>query len=124
MNGSANQRRDEWFLELQTTNVLNTLRFTAGTVFTRYELTRDGFEKTLMTNYLGHFLLTYLLLARLADSGDTQSACRVVHISSEAHRLIGNGDKESDVAWDDLNVVSMIVLSFCGPSTPAFSGLS
>lgn len=44
-------------------------------------LTKSGFELTFGTNYMGHFLLTKLLLPALQNSG----AARVIHVSSEAH---------------------------------------
>ena len=46
----------------------------------RLELTGDGFERTLATNHLGHFLLTHLLRERLQDGA------QIVNVSSEAHR--------------------------------------
>ncbi len=48
----------------------------------RRELTVDGFEKQLATNYLGHFALTALLLPLLLRV----PAPRVVSISSNAHQ--------------------------------------
>ncbi|WP_110707348.1 oxidoreductase [Salinicola sp. CR57] len=61
------------------------------------ERTEDGFERQFGVNYLGHFLLTSLLLPLLvaASSGDSAPA-RVVQLSSLAHR----GGK---IAFDDLN---------------------
>ncbi|MDH4571419.1 oxidoreductase [Salinicola acroporae] len=61
------------------------------------ERTEDGFERQFGVNYLGHFLLTSLLLPLLvaASSGDLAPA-RVVQLSSLAHR----GGK---IAFDDLN---------------------
>ena len=47
---------------------------------TRRELTEDGFERQLGTNYLGHFALTARLLPHLAPGA------RVVSVSSLAHR--------------------------------------
>jgi retinol dehydrogenase 12 len=44
-------------------------------------LTPSGFEVTFGTNYMGHFLLTQLLLPRLLQSGPA----RVVTLTSEAH---------------------------------------
>lgn len=46
------------------------------------ELTQDGFERQLGVNYLGHFLLTSLLLPLLLAA----PAPRVVQLSSLAHR--------------------------------------
>ena len=46
------------------------------------ELSPDGFELQLATNYLGHFALTGLLLPLLLRSG----AARVVSLSSNAHK--------------------------------------
>ena len=46
----------------------------------RLEHSGDGFERTLATNHLGHFLLTHLLLERLRDGA------QIVNVSSEAHR--------------------------------------
>ncbi|MGI4953691.1 MAG: SDR family NAD(P)-dependent oxidoreductase [Janthinobacterium lividum] len=54
----------------------------------RRELTVDGFERQLGTNYLGHFALTARLLPRLAGG-------RVVNVSSLAHR-------RGAIAFDDL----------------------
>src|SRR3984957_394947 len=47
----------------------------------RRGLTKQGFELMFGVNHLGHFLLTSLLLERLASSG----AARVVTVSSDAH---------------------------------------
>jgi NAD(P)-dependent dehydrogenase (short-subunit alcohol dehydrogenase family) len=51
----------------------------AGTVSTRHRMSADGFELTFATNHLGPFLLTRLLLERLADNA------RVVTVSSRVH---------------------------------------
>jgi retinol dehydrogenase-12 len=45
-------------------------------------LTAEGFELHFGVNHLGHFALTQLLLARLAETG---AGARVVNVSSEAH---------------------------------------
>ena len=44
-------------------------------------VTRQGFEMMFGVNHLGHFLLTQLLLSRLAESGQA----RVVTVASDAH---------------------------------------
>ena len=47
----------------------------------RREISPDGYEVTLATNHLGHFVLTGLLLERLRSGRG-----RIVNVSSEAHR--------------------------------------
>lgn len=54
----------------------------AGIMFTPYNITEDGFEIQLQSNYLGHFLLTLLLLPKIQSSGPN---CRIVNVSSLAH---------------------------------------
>lgn len=54
----------------------------AGTVRGDLEYSPDGFELTLATNYLGHFLLTCLLMPSLL----VRRAPRIVNLSSGAHR--------------------------------------
>lgn len=47
--------------------------------------TRDGFEEHFGLNYLGHFLLTNLLLDTLRESGSPGHSARVVTVSSATH---------------------------------------
>ena len=49
----------------------------------RHTLSPDGYEMQLAVNHLGHFLLTNLLLPRLFEA---PRPCRVVTVSSDAHR--------------------------------------
>jgi NAD(P)-dependent dehydrogenase (short-subunit alcohol dehydrogenase family) len=51
----------------------------AGMVSTRHQMSADGFELTFATNHLGPFLLTQLLLGRMADRS------RIVTVASRAH---------------------------------------
>lgn len=51
----------------------------AGMVSTRHRMSEDGFELTFATNYLGPFLLTRLLLDRMAMPG------RIVNVASRIH---------------------------------------
>lgn len=69
---------------------LDVLINNAGVMAPPYSLTSDGFEIQMGVNYLGHFLLTTLLLPHLAPAG------RVVSVSSMGHKL-------SLLNIDDLN---------------------
>lgn len=61
------------------------------------EHTEDGFERQFGVNYLGHFLLTSLLLPLLvAASSSGSEPARVVQLSSLAHR-------SGRIEFDDLN---------------------
>ena len=58
----------------------------AGIMFgDRTETEEEGFEAQLATNYLGHFLLTHLLLPVLERSNSTSRPGRIVNVSSCAH---------------------------------------
>jgi retinol dehydrogenase-12 len=60
--------------------------------------TVDGFEMTLGTNHLGHFLLTNLLLEDLKRS----APARVITISSELHNPAYAGGPAVDFDYDNL----------------------
>lgn len=62
-------------------NRLDLLINNAGIMMPPFSLTEDGFESQIGTNYLGHFLLTGLLLDTLINTADS----RVVTLSSLAH---------------------------------------
>ncbi|XP_061579754.1 dehydrogenase/reductase SDR family member on chromosome X-like isoform X2 [Cololabis saira] len=68
----------------------------AGVMLVPEGRTHDGFEQHFGVNYLGHFLLTWLLLDTLKDSG--KSGCRscVVSVSSSAHCI-------GEIRLNDLN---------------------
>lgn len=70
---------------------IDVLANNAGGVVAQHELTVDGYERTLQSNYLAPFLLTRLLLPQLTESGG-----RVVCTSSVANRY-------GRVRLDDLN---------------------
>lgn len=78
----------------QQYNKLDLLINNAGIMWPPYALTVDGFESQMGANYLGHFLLTGLLLDLMPDTSES----RVVSLSSNAHRL-GSGE----ITFDDLH---------------------
>ena len=60
---------------------LHVLVNNAGGLVPHRELTVDGIERTFATNHLGYFILTNLLLARLAKSAPS----RVINVASAVH---------------------------------------
>jgi len=63
----------------------------AGVMIPPYEVTEDGYELQFQANYLGHFLLTGLLLKLLTKTEKS----RVVLLSSKAH-------EQATIDFDDL----------------------
>ncbi len=53
----------------------------AGGVYQQRELTEEGFEKTLTTNHLSHFIITNILLDKIKNS----APARIVNVSSMSH---------------------------------------
>jgi NAD(P)-dependent dehydrogenase (short-subunit alcohol dehydrogenase family) len=62
----------------------------AGAVFGEHRLTGFGWEATLATNFLGHWVLTTCLVPALRAA----TAARIVNLGSGAHR-------RSPMVWDD-----------------------
>ena len=55
---------------------------------TPYKITKDGFESQMAINYLGHTLLTHLLMPQLINGskGNDGRNVRIVNVSSCAHK--------------------------------------
>ncbi|KAM9180226.1 polyprenol dehydrogenase isoform 2-T2 [Dugong dugon] len=64
---------------------LHVLVNNAGVMMVPQRTTRDGFEEHFGLNYLGHFLLTNLLLDTLKESGSPGRCARVITVSSATH---------------------------------------
>jgi NAD(P)-dependent dehydrogenase (short-subunit alcohol dehydrogenase family) len=66
---------------------LDGLILNAGIMAVPYEVTQDGFESQMQTNYLAHWLLTYQLTSVLLSTArkDGPGSARVVCVSSEGH---------------------------------------
>lgn len=64
-------------------------------MFGPYVETKDGFESQFATNYLGHFLLSHLLLPQLKSAGEENSVSRIINVSSCAHKVIGDYNVEN-----------------------------
>lgn len=71
----------------------------AGIAFHPFEKTKDGFELHFAVNYLGHFLLTLLLLPKLKLSDEG----RVINTSAQAHH---NGEIDLEKISDSHNFSS------------------
>lgn len=57
----------------------------AGTMLVPEQRTEEGFEFHFVLNYLGHFLLTNLLLDILKRSGRPGFCSKIVNMSSATH---------------------------------------
>ncbi|KAK9161069.1 hypothetical protein Syun_007410 [Stephania yunnanensis] len=65
---------------------LNLLINNAGKFSHDYAISEDGIEMTFATNYLGHFLLTKLLLRKMMETAkETGIRGRIVNVSSSIH---------------------------------------
>lgn len=76
---------------LEALPVIDVLIDNAGVAAGSPQITGDGHDAMLASNYLGPFLLTELLLDRMVASAPS----RIVITGSEAHRVAGRFDAES-----------------------------
>ncbi|MBB6130423.1 SDR family oxidoreductase [Mucilaginibacter lappiensis] len=72
---------------------INTLINNAGGVFEERQLSKNGFEMTLATNHLGHFLLTHCLMPLLQ-----KGQARIINVSSKAHKW--SRPRFDDLRWE------------------------
>ena len=69
----------------------------AGGMFSKRQITDEGFEMTIATNYLGPFVFTEGLLDLLCRSAPS----RVINVASSAHGRAEDGVREEDMDWSD-----------------------
>jgi NAD(P)-dependent dehydrogenase (short-subunit alcohol dehydrogenase family) len=67
---------------------LDVLINNVGATMLQYQRSSDGMEMTWALNYLGHFLLTNLLLPALRNAKAEHGEARVIEITSSMYRLI------------------------------------
>lgn len=85
---------------LESERKLDALICNAGVMLMPYRETEDGFESHMSINYLGHCLLTALLLPLLMAAGSKGQTARIVNVSSCVH-------KAGHINIDDLNSRNM-----------------
>lgn len=70
----------------------------AGVMCVPYALTKEGFESHMAINYIGHFLLTHLIMPQLIAGSQNNDGknVRIVNVSSCVHRL-------TDIDYDDFH---------------------
>ncbi|EAS27513.3 short chain dehydrogenase [Coccidioides immitis RS] len=82
---------------LEKSQTLNVLICNAGIMMIpTYEESADGFEIQLATNYLGHFLLFWLLKEAMLKASTPDFNSRLVNVSSSGHHA-------SEVQFEDIN---------------------
>jgi NAD(P)-dependent dehydrogenase (short-subunit alcohol dehydrogenase family) len=84
---------------LDSTPRVDVLINNAGAMYRDRDVTVDGIERTFALNHMAYFLLTNLLLARLAESGPA----RIVSVASRAHRgTINFDDLQSEHGYNGI----------------------
>ena len=69
----------------------------AGVYHTKKVITEDNLEITFQVDYLGSFILTYILKDKLK----AQESSRIIFVNSEGHRFALLGLRLDDLEWED-----------------------
>ena len=69
----------------------------AGVFSTKKEITEDNLELGFQVDYLGSFILTYMLKDKLK----AQETARIIFVNSEGHRFALLGLRLDDLEWED-----------------------
>lgn len=74
---------------------------------TPYKETSDGFESQMAINYLGHFLLTHLLMPQLTMGSKDNNGknVRIVNVSSCVHRVAEINYKDFHCKYDFILII-------------------
>lgn len=88
----------------KTYKTIDILINNAGSIFLKKHITYEGLEKTFSVNYLGHFLLTRLMLNKLLTSQNP----KIINVSSVAYKKARIND---DDLIDPINYSPMKVYS-------------
>ncbi|CRK94471.1 CLUMA_CG007977, isoform A [Clunio marinus] len=75
-------------------SAINILVNNAGILASPRVLTKDGFISQMAVNYIGHFLLTHLLLPQLIAGSTKEEKARVVNVASSVHCI-------GEIRYDD-----------------------
>ncbi|MGE5354816.1 MAG: SDR family NAD(P)-dependent oxidoreductase [Deltaproteobacteria bacterium] len=81
---------------LETDKPIDVLIHNAGVFLTKRELTKDGFEKVFMVQYLSSFIINFLLKEKLKYQGKA----RIILVNSEGHRFAAWGLRLDDLNWE------------------------
>jgi len=79
---------------------LNYLVNNAGIMATPYEIGPQGYEMQWATNYMGHVLLTRILLPVLQNTAESGEDVRIINVSSYAH----NFAPKQGIDFDNINL--------------------
>lgn len=69
----------------------------AGVYLTKKKFTDDDLEMVFQVNYLGSFILNYILKEKFKS----QNKARIIFVNSEGHRFAFSGVRLDDLDWDD-----------------------
>ncbi|ANB13698.1 Env9p [Sugiyamaella lignohabitans] len=91
---------------------LNYLVNNAGIMATPYELNNDGYEMQFATNYMGHALLTRIMLPLLEKTAKDGDEVKIINVSSFAH----NFAPRVGINFEDVNLTKGSVWDRYGQS--------